>query len=71
MQKQDRYCLAALRERLLDHPVYAEVASVEDLRRFMEDHVFAVGPHVAPETAARDLMHKRAGRGGQPAPRGG
>src|SRR5712671_6159454 len=42
MQKQDRYCLAALRERLLDHPVYAEVASVEDLRRFMEDHVFAV-----------------------------
>src|ERR1700719_695949 len=42
MPKQDRYCLAALRERLLDHPVYAEVASVEDLRRFMEDHVFAV-----------------------------
>jgi len=42
MQKQDRYCLAALRERLLDHPAYAEVASVEDLRRFMEDHVFAV-----------------------------
>src|SRR6476646_5004786 len=41
MPKQDRYCLAALRERLLDHPVYAEVASVEDLRRFMEDHVFA------------------------------
>src|SRR6267142_1396264 len=42
MPKQDRYCLAALRARLLDHPVYAEVASVEDLRRFMEDHVFAV-----------------------------
>src|ERR1700720_3748435 len=42
MPKQDRYCLAALRQRLLDHPVYAEVASVEDLRRFMEDHVFAV-----------------------------
>ena len=42
MPKQDRYCLAALRTQLLDHPVYAEVTSVEDLRRFMEDHVFAV-----------------------------
>jgi hypothetical protein len=42
MPKQDRYCLAALRTQLLDHPVYAEVSSVEDLRRFMEDHVFAV-----------------------------
>jgi Protein of unknown function (DUF3050) len=42
MPKQDRYCLATLRSQLLDHPVYAEVASVEDLRRFMEDHVFAV-----------------------------
>jgi len=42
MPKQDRYCLNTLRARLLDHPVYAEVASVEDLRRFMEDHVFAV-----------------------------
>jgi hypothetical protein len=42
MPKQDRYCLATLRAGLLDHPVYAEVASVADLRRFMEDHVFAV-----------------------------
>src|SRR6266481_3954764 len=42
MPKQDRYCLNTLRTQLLDHPVYAEVASVEDLRRFMEDHVFAV-----------------------------
>ena len=42
MPKQDRYCLNALRAQLLDHPVYAEVASVHDLRRFMEDHVFAV-----------------------------
>jgi hypothetical protein len=42
MPKQDRYCLDTLRARLLDHPVYAEVASAEDLRRFMEDHVFAV-----------------------------
>jgi hypothetical protein len=33
MPKQDRYCLATLRAGLLDHPVYAEVASVEDLRR--------------------------------------
>jgi hypothetical protein len=37
---QDR--LAILRAELLEHPVYAEVASVADLRRFMEDHVFAV-----------------------------
>ena len=42
MPKQDRYCLATLRTQLLDHPVYAEVATIEDLRRFMEDHVFAV-----------------------------
>src|ERR1700749_4199817 len=42
MPKQDRYCLATLRTQLLDHPVYAEVDSVQDLRRFMEDHVFAV-----------------------------
>src|ERR1700761_8512173 len=42
MPKQDRYCLNTLRAQLLDHPVYTEVASVEDLRRFMQDHVFAV-----------------------------
>src|SRR6476661_7999540 len=42
MPKQDTYCLNTLRAQLLDHPVYAEVASVEDLRRFMEDHVYAV-----------------------------
>ena len=42
MPRQDRYCLDALRAQLLDHPVYAEVASVDDLKRFMEDHVFAV-----------------------------
>jgi len=42
MPKQDRDHLATLRAKLLDHPVYAEVASVADLRRFMGDHVFAV-----------------------------
>src|SRR5712672_792795 len=42
MPKQDRYCLNTPRAQLLDHPVYAEVASAEDLRRFMQDHVFAV-----------------------------
>src|ERR1700747_1433386 len=42
MPKQDRDRLATLRAGLLDHPVYAEVVSVADLRRFMEDHVFAV-----------------------------
>ena len=34
--------LTILRAGLLDHPIYAEVASVTDLRQFMEDHVFAV-----------------------------
>src|ERR1700739_972670 len=42
MSKQGRYCLNTLRTQLLEHPVYAEVTSVDDLRRFMEDHVFAV-----------------------------
>src|SRR5271154_1749802 len=42
MPKQDRYRLNTLRAQLLEHPVYAEVDSVQDLRRFMEDHVFAV-----------------------------
>ena len=34
--------LGRLRTALLDHPLYSGVASVADLRRFMEDHVFAV-----------------------------
>src|SRR3984885_11833978 len=34
--------LARLRDALLDHPLYADVVSLDDLRRFMEDHVFAV-----------------------------
>jgi hypothetical protein len=34
--------LDSLREALLDHPLYSNVASVADLRLFMEDHVFAV-----------------------------
>src|SRR6478736_7349132 len=42
MPKQDRDHLATLRAKLLDHPIYAEVASVADLRRFMGDHVFAI-----------------------------
>src|SRR4030081_1980248 len=42
MPKQDRYCMNTLRAQLLEHPIYAHVASVGDLRRFMEDHVFAV-----------------------------
>jgi hypothetical protein len=36
----DRF--ARLRQALLDHPLYTDVVSVGDLRRFMEDHVFAV-----------------------------
>jgi hypothetical protein len=42
MSKRVRDHLVTLRAGLLDHPIYAEVASVEDLKRFMEDHVFAV-----------------------------
>jgi len=42
MPKQDSDRLAILRAKLLDHPIYAEVGSVADLRQFMEDHVFAV-----------------------------
>jgi hypothetical protein len=34
--------LDSLRAALLEHPVYTDVASIPDLRRFMEDHVFAV-----------------------------
>src|ERR1700756_518355 len=47
MSKQDRECLNTLRTELLEHPVYAEVTSVEDLRRFMEDHVFAVWDYMS------------------------
>jgi DUF3050 family protein len=34
--------LCSLRAALLNHRIYMHVASVTDLRRFMEDHVFAV-----------------------------
>jgi hypothetical protein len=42
MSEYDNDDLCSLRTALLDHPIYAQVASVADLRRFMEDHVFAV-----------------------------
>jgi DUF3050 family protein len=38
----DNDYFASLRAALLDHPVYSDVASIADLKRFMEDHVFAV-----------------------------
>jgi hypothetical protein len=42
MPEQVRDHLDTLRAELLNHPIYAEVASADDLKRFMEDHVFAV-----------------------------
>ena len=42
MSEYDNDHLCSLRRALLDHPIYTHVASVADLRRFMEDHVFAV-----------------------------
>jgi len=42
MSEYDNDHLCSLRAVLLDHPLYAQVGSVADLRRFMEDHVFAV-----------------------------
>jgi hypothetical protein len=42
MSKYDNDQLCSLRAALLDHPIYTQVASVADLRLFMEDHVFAV-----------------------------
>ena len=42
MSTHDNDQLVSLRAALLDHPLYADVASLADLRQFMEDHVFAV-----------------------------
>src|ERR1700739_292003 len=42
MPEYDSDHLSSLRAALLDHPIYTQVASVADLRQFMEDHVFAV-----------------------------
>ena len=42
MSEYDNDHLCGLRSALLDHPLYSQVGSIADLRRFMEDHVFAV-----------------------------
>jgi Protein of unknown function (DUF3050) len=42
MSRYDNDQLGSLRAALLNHPIYTHVASVADLRLFMEDHVFAV-----------------------------
>lgn len=34
--------LAPLKEALTNHPLYNQIASIDDIRRFMEQHVFAV-----------------------------
>jgi hypothetical protein len=42
MPEYDHDHLDRLRATLLEHPIYTQVTSIADLRRFMEDHVFAV-----------------------------
>src|SRR5271156_2546011 len=42
MSEYDNDHLCSLRAALLDHSIYTQVTSVADLRRFMEEHVFAV-----------------------------
>src|SRR5229473_6582434 len=42
MSEYDNDHLCSLRAALLNHPLYTHVVSVPDLRRFTEDHVFAV-----------------------------
>jgi Protein of unknown function (DUF3050) len=42
MSEYDNDRLCSLRAALLDHRLYTQVTCVSDLRRFMEDHVFAV-----------------------------
>jgi hypothetical protein len=42
MMNDDIHHLGRLRDTLLDHPLYANIVSIGDLRCFMEDHVFAV-----------------------------
>ena len=34
--------LSELRKQLVEHPLYAQVKSVEDFQAFMEQHIFAV-----------------------------
>ena len=40
--------LGRRRQALLDRPLYTDVVSVGDLRRFMEDHVFAAWDFMSP-----------------------
>jgi Protein of unknown function (DUF3050) len=46
--KADNDRFGSLQQALLGHPLYTEVVSVADLRRFMEDHVFAVWDFISP-----------------------
>lgn len=36
------HALAPLKEQLVQHPLYTKIKTIEDVRRFMEQHVFAV-----------------------------
>ena len=34
--------IADLRQQLVDHPLYAQIQTIEDFQSFMEQHIFAV-----------------------------
>ena len=34
--------ISPLREKLIQHKIYANIKTVEDFQRFMEQHIFAV-----------------------------
>ena len=50
--------LEPLRQRLVDHSVYRAIGSMEDLRVFMQGHVFAVWDFMALSTTLEDCLER-------------